>query len=66
MDLKYWRGKWILYLIDMWFRYIIFIFIQRKKIIDVIDKIMFYWIGIFGVMGVIMIDNGGEFNFDEM
>lgn len=27
---------------------------------------MFYWIGIFGVMGVIMIDNGGEFNFDEM
>lgn len=27
MDLKYWRGKWILYLIDMWFRYIIFIFI---------------------------------------
>lgn len=27
---------------------------------------MFYWIGIFGVMGVIMIDNGEEFYFEEM
>lgn len=66
MDLKFWRGKWILYMIDMWFRYIVFVFIQRKKIIEVIEKIMFYWIGIFGVMGVIMTDNGGEFNFEEM
>lgn len=24
------------------------------------------WIGVFGVMGVIFIDNGGEFSLDEM
>lgn len=66
MDLKYWRGKWILHLIDMWSRYTISIFIQRKKTTDVIDKIMSHWIGIFGVMGAIMTDNGGEFNSDEM
>lgn len=27
---------------------------------------MKYWVGVFGVMGVIMSDNGGEFSLDEM
>lgn len=27
---------------------------------------MKYWVGVFGVMGVIMLDNGGEFSLDEM
>lgn len=66
MDLKYWRGMWILHLIDMWSRYTISIFIQRKNTTDVIDKIMSHWIGIFGVMGAIMTDNGEEFNSEEM
>lgn len=27
---------------------------------------MSHWIGIFGVMGAIMTDNGGKFNSEEM
>lgn len=66
MDLKSWRGKWILHMIDMWSRYTVSVFIQRKKTTEVIEKIMSHWIGIFGVMGAIMTDNGGEFNSEEM
>lgn len=66
MDLNYWRGKLILHLIDMWSRYTFSVFIQGKKTTDVIDKIMSHWIGIFGVMGAIMTDNGGKFNSEEM
>lgn len=66
MDLKKWNDKWILYIIDMWFWYIVFVFISRKKLNEVIDVLMRNWIGVFGVMGVIFIDNGGEFSLDEM
>lgn len=38
------------------------LFIQRKKINDVIDKIIFHWIGMFGFMGANMTDNGGTFS----
>ena len=66
MDLKSWKGKWILHLIDMWSRYTVSVLIERKRTTDVIEKIMSHWIGVFGVMGAIMTDNGGEFSSDEM
>lgn len=66
MDLKNWRGKLILHLISMLSRYTVSIFLQWKKTTDLIDKIMSNWIGIFGVMGAIMTDNGGDFNSEEM
>ena len=66
MDLKKWNDRWILHIIDMWSRYTMSIFIDRKKPANIIDVLMTQWIGKFGVMRALMTDNGGEFNSDEM
>ena len=66
MDLKQWKSRWILHTNDMWSRYTMSIFIDRKKPSNVIDNLMTHWIGKFGVMGALMTDNGGEFSSDEM
>ena len=66
MDLKHWNGRWILHIIDMWSRYTVSIFIDRKKPSYIIDALMTHWIGKFGIMGALMTDNGGEFSSDEM
>ena len=66
MDLKQWNGRWILHIIDMWSRYTISVFINRKRPSDVVNALMQNWVGVFGVLGSMMTDNGGEFNADEM
>ena len=66
MDLKQWNGRWILHIIDMWSRYTVSTFVDRKKPANIIDALMTQWIGKFGVMRALMTDNGGEFNSDEM
>ena len=66
MDLKQWNGRWILHIIDMWSRYTISVFINRKRPSDVVNALMQNWVGVFGVMGSMMTDNWGEFNADEM
>ena len=66
MDLKQWKGRWILHMIDMWARYTVSVFINRKRPSDIIDAMMTHWTGKFGVMKSILNDNGGEFNSDEM
>ena len=66
MDLKQWNSRWILHIIDMWSRYILSIFIDRKKPSNVIDNLMTHWIGKCGVMGALMTDNDGELSSDEM
>ena len=65
MDLKQWNGRWILHIIDMWSRYTVSVLINRKKPSNVIDALMQRWVAVFGVMGSIMMDNGGEFSSDE-
>ena len=40
MDLKQWRGKWILHMVDMWSRFSISVFVDRKRPRDIIDKII--------------------------
>lgn len=65
MDLKQYKGRWILHMIDMWSRYTVSMFISHKKPSNVIDALMKNWVGVFGVMGSLMTDNGGEFNSDE-
>ena len=66
MDLKQWNGHWILHIIDMWSRYTVSVFVNRKKPSDVIDALMQRWISVFETMGSIMADNGGELSSDEM
>ena len=66
MDLKQWgQSSWILHLVDMFSRFTVSVFVERKKPSIIIDKIMTHWIGIFGTMRAIMMDNGGEFNSEE-
>ena len=65
MDLKQWNGCWILHIIDMWSRYTVSVLINRKRPSNVIDALMQRWVAVFGVMGSIMTDNGGEFSSDE-
>lgn len=58
MDLKKWRNKWILHLVDIWSRFTVSVFINRKKPSEAINKIMTHWIGAgFGVMEAIFTDN---------
>ena len=66
MDLKLWNGRWILHIIDMWSRYTLSTFVDRKRPANIIDALVTQWIGKFGVMKALMTDNGGEFNSDEM
>ena len=65
MDLKEWKSKYILYLIDYHTRYTQAIFIDRKLATVVIDSIMIVWVSVFGVMKRLLSDNGGEFTADE-
>ena len=60
MDLKQWKGRWILHIIDMWSRYTISVFINRKRPSEVINALMQNWVGVFGVMGSILMDNTGQ------
>ena len=67
MDLKKWGNKWILHMIDMWSRFSVSFFVDRKRPSDIINKIMASWVGAgFGMMKSVLTDNGGEFSFDEM
>ena len=66
IDLKHWKGKYILHMVDMYSRLTISCFIDRKKPREVIDKLMEKWISYFGVMRCILNDNGGEFIADEV
>ncbi|MCG7877703.1 MAG: transposase [Candidatus Thiodiazotropha endolucinida] len=66
MDLKQWNGRWILHIIDMWSRYTLSVFVDRKKPCNIVEALMTEWIGKFGVMRALMTDNGGEFNADEV
>ena len=53
-------------MIDMWSRYTVSVFIDRKRPSDFIDRMMTHWIGKFGIMRAVLTDNGGEFNSNEM
>ena len=66
IDLKKWNDKHILHMVDMYSRFTISCFINRKRPKDVIDKIMEKWIAYFGVMKCILNDNGGEFTGEEI
>lgn len=66
MDLKQYKDRWILHMIDMLSRYTVSVFISRKKPSNVIEAMMKNWIGVFGLMGALMTDNGGEFSSDEI
>jgi hypothetical protein len=66
IDLKLWKGKHILYMIDMWSRLTVATVIKRKFPTEVIDAIMEKWVAYFGVPGAILNDNGGEFTAMEV
>ena len=67
MDLKtLYTGQWILYMIDVFTRYTMAQLISRKLPSTIIEQLIQRWIAIFGVMGGIITDNGGEFTADEL
>jgi transposase InsO family protein len=66
MDLKQWGHKWILHMIDMYTRYTVSVFLDRKLSTSVIDAVMINWVGLFGVMDGLLTDNGGEFTSEEL
>ena len=57
---------WILHVIDMWSRYTLSVFVDRKKPDNIIYALMTQSTGKFEVMKALMTGNGGEFNSDEM
>ena len=66
IDLKIWKDKYILHMVDMWSRLTISCFIDRKKPKEVINMLMEKWIAYYGVMGAVLNDNGGEFTGEEI
>ena len=66
IDLKKWQNKWILHIIDMWSRFSVSVLVDSKNTSVIIDNLIEHWVAIFGVMGSILSDNGGEFSSEEM
>ena len=69
MDLKQFRGVYILHMVDHATRYSAVALISTKQKEVIIDKILKHWIGIFGTPNLFLSNNGGEFNnelFREM
>ena len=66
VDLKEWKGKYIMYIIDLFSHYTRANFIQSKCKDVVVSKIMELWFQIFGNPDMFLMDNGGEFGNDTM
>ena len=69
MDLKQFRGVYILHMVDHATRYSAVALISTKQKEAIIDKILKHWIGIFGTPNLFLSNNRGEFNnelFREM
>ena len=69
MDLKHYEAnnyKYILYLIDLFSRLTVGVFISDKKPETVGAKIMEKWIAVFGRMDTLHSDRGGEFCCEEL
>ena len=62
MDLKIWKGKIILYMIDSFTRYTVATVIKKKEPEIIVNAMMDKWIQYFGKMDGILTDNGGEFS----
>jgi transposase InsO family protein len=62
MDLKIWKGKNILYMIDSFTRYTVAVVVPTKEPDMIVDGIMTKWVQYFGIMDGILTDNGGEFS----
>ena len=66
LDLKEWKGQYILYLIDMVTRYTRAHFIPNKRKETVVNKIIELWLPLFGAPDQFYSDNGGEFANTEL
>ena len=62
MDLKQFRGAYILHMVDHPARYSVAAIISSKQKEVIIDKIFKHWIGIFETSNLFLSDIGGEFN----
>ena len=65
LDLKNWENGYILHMIDVWSRYSMSVYINKKQPQLVIDNLMKRWISVFGRMNSLISDNGGEFTAEE-
>ena len=67
MDLnEYGDGRYILYVIDMFTRFTVGVFINNKKAETVSEFVLRKWISVFGVMEMLHSDGGKEFNNEEL
>ena len=69
MDLKDWKDgehKYILYLVDVFSRFVMACFIKDKEQTTIAEAVLENWIKIFGRMQVILSDRGGEFQNEEI
>ena len=66
IDLKEWRGGYILHMIDAFTRFTQSCVLKRKLPNVVVEKILRHWISIFGTPGKIWSDCGGEFSNSEI
>ena len=62
MDLKIWKEKYFLVMVDLATRYCSACVITSKEADVIIDAVMKHWVAIFGAPKKILTDNGGEFN----
>ena len=69
LDLKEWEAgqyKYILYLVDVFSRFTIGVFIPNKEAVTVAEMILAKWISVFGIMNQCHNDRGSEFLNSEM
>jgi hypothetical protein len=67
MDLKVWKSRYILHIIDMFSRLTISVFVESKKPSVIVNAFMRHWVGAgFGFPSKgLLTDNGGEFCNNE-
>ena len=66
IDLKDWRGAYIMHMIDAFTRFTQSCVLKKKEPNYVVENVLRHWISIFGTPGKIWTDCGGEFSNREI
>ena len=66
MDLKYWNGVYFLVMVDTATRFCRACVISNKKPDTIIQSLFVHWISLFGAPRQFLMDNGTEFNNENM
>ena len=66
MDLKFYKGKILLHMMDHATRLSVTVILPSKKPGQIMNAIMKYWVAVYGTVNKFLTENGGEFVNEEI